>query len=95
MEERRDSARKTAAQRAVTATRTILTIPGRIFGWLVSGLAAWASWEVGIVALRHQPADFKLLLFAAALFLFAVAFAFPERTVKTLHIIADAWDRRN
>ena len=93
MTEQRRKSRETVAQSTVTFARTVVTWPGRIGGWLVTLLAWWGAWEIGGVALKQQPSDFKLLMVALAVWGFGTAFAFPERFVTTIRLVADAWDK--
>lgn len=91
-ERRENKRRHTVAQSTVDVARTVVTWPGRVFGVIVT-LIAWAgAWEIGKVALRHEPTDLKLLAVALLVFGFGTAFALPERFVKTLAIVADAAD---
>lgn len=92
MKDHRDVPRETRAQRLVTRLRVVLTWPGRIGRAAVTVLAWYGAGSIIAALLRHPPVDVKVLLIAIALFLFGVAFAWPDFIVRAFAALANGYD---
>lgn len=92
MRDNRDVPRETTAQKMVTGLRVVLTWPGRLARAAVTLLSWYGAGSIIAALLRHPPVDVKVLLIAIALFLFGVAFAWPDFIVRAFAALANGYD---